>query len=46
MSVEPLLAGSRDKLMAALALLFASVDAYPGFDYQWTYHIDRVGGAG
>jgi len=37
MSVEPLLAGSRDKLMAALALLFASVDAYPGFDPQRTY---------
>ena len=37
MSVEPLLAGSRDKLLAALALLFASVDAYPGFDPQRTY---------
>jgi hypothetical protein len=37
MSVEPLLAGSRDKLRAALALLFASVDAYSGFDPQRTY---------
>ncbi len=37
MSVEPLLAGSRDKLIAALALLFASVDTYPGFDPQRTY---------
>lgn len=32
MSVEPLLAGSRDKLMAAMELLFASVDDYSGFD--------------
>jgi hypothetical protein len=37
MSVEPLLAGSRDKLMAALTLLFTSVDDYPGFDPQRTY---------
>ncbi len=37
MSVEPLLAGSRDKLMAALELLFASVEAYSGFDPQRTY---------
>ncbi len=32
MSVEPLLLGSRDKLFAALELLFASADAYSGFD--------------
>lgn len=32
MTVEPLLLGSRDKLFAALELLFASTDAYSGFD--------------
>jgi hypothetical protein len=37
MSIEPLLAGSRDKLMAALTLLFASVDDYPGFDPKRAY---------
>lgn len=37
MSIEPLLAGSRDKLIAALTLLFASIDDYPEFDPQRTY---------
>ena len=37
MSIEPLLAGSRDKLIAALTLLFASIDYYPEFDPQRTY---------
>lgn len=37
MSVEPLLASSRDKLMAALNLLFASVDDYSGFDPRRAY---------
>jgi hypothetical protein len=36
-SIEPLLAGSRDKLIAALTLLFASIDDYPEFDPQRTY---------
>lgn len=37
MSIEPLLVSSRDKLMATLTLLFASVDDYPGFDPGRTY---------
>lgn len=37
MMAEPLLAASRDKLLAALALLFASVDSYPGFDAAVAY---------
>lgn len=37
MSVEPLLAGSRDKLIAAMELLFASVDDYTGFDPNRNY---------
>lgn len=37
MTTEPLLAASRDKLRAALTLLFASVDDYPGFDPAVTY---------
>ena len=32
MSIEPLLLGSRDKLFSALELLFASAEAYSGFD--------------
>ncbi|MES1999075.1 MAG: nucleotidyltransferase substrate binding protein [Pseudomonadota bacterium] len=37
MTTEPLLAASRDKLLAALELLFASVDDYPGFDPTLPY---------
>jgi uncharacterized protein YutE (UPF0331/DUF86 family) len=37
MTTEPILAASRDKLLAALAILFASVDDYPGFDPAATY---------
>ena len=37
MTTEPLLAASRDKLKAALELLFASVDDYPGFDPAFPY---------
>lgn len=37
MTIEPLLAASRDKLRAALTLLFASVDDYPGFDPEMDY---------
>ncbi|MBI4757216.1 MAG: hypothetical protein HY778_17760 [Betaproteobacteria bacterium] len=37
MTLEPLLAASRDKLLAALELLFASVDDYPGFDTRRAY---------
>lgn len=36
-SVEPILAASRDKLRAALELLFASVDDYSGFDPAFPY---------
>lgn len=35
--MEPLLKDSSDKLAAALALLFASVDGYAGFDPRHTY---------
>ena len=37
MTIEPLLAASRDKLRAALDLLFASVDDYSGFDPVFPY---------
>lgn len=37
MTTEPLLTASRDKLMAAFELLFASVDDYPGFDPAVAY---------
>ena len=37
MTTEPLLAASRDKLLAALAILFASVEDYPGFDPAAAY---------
>lgn len=37
MTIEPLLAASRDRLRAALTLLFASVDTYPGFDPHKDY---------
>ena len=37
MTTEPMLAASRDKLFAALELLFASVDDYSGFDPMLPY---------
>ncbi|MFZ4791470.1 MAG: hypothetical protein ACOYMW_11360 [Candidatus Competibacteraceae bacterium] len=37
MNIEPLLVSSRDQLLAALTLVFSSVDEYPGFDPERTY---------
>lgn len=37
MTLEPLIASSREKLFAAFELLFASVDDYRGFDPSRTY---------
>lgn len=37
MTIEPLLAASRDKLLSVLVLLFASVDDYPGFNPAAAY---------